>query len=778
MFQLTAKKRLAGSIGQKAEKLAWLRRKGFTIPPSWVVSWHAYDRQQSDPDQLRRELCREMEKVLEPDQLYAVRSSANIEDAREDSFAGQFLSVLNVSGIEGVFNAVKSIWHQAYQTGVDPYLDRKQLNNEGLKMGVVIQPMISARAAGVAFSRNPVTGLDEVIVEAVEGSGEKLVQDGVTPLRWVQKWGAWLEAPGNQPAVMQSVIEEVVSGVKEIARTFGKPVDLEWAWDGQTLYWLQLREITTLDVPIYSNRISKEVFPGIIKPLIWSVNVPLVNGAWVKLFGEMINLHTIDPMDLAGIFFHRAYFNMSTLGDVFELLGISRETLELLLGLEVEGPEKPGFRPSKKTWLLLPRLIWFLYRRRHYARDAEEALRQLEQRYREFSRHAFSSMNLKQLMELTGSHFDAVQTGAYYNITLPLLMYAFNGSLRSQLKKCGIDYQSLDLYADMPVLDRFDPLVHIDRLHQLFRQEQRGLLDELRRNDFSYFQSLQGIEPLQTAVDDFLEQFGHFSDSGNDFSVKPWRENPDLVLKMILDHSSSPGGSKHLKQLEEMKIPFHKRWLVRKLVERSRNYHYLRQWVSSIYTLGYGYFRDLYREIATRLRQQRLLRAVDDIFYLERSEIDLLIDGQLSAAEANNRAARRREEIEIARDLIPPEIIYGDQPLPMFAAEGRHLKGIPTSRGVYTGRVKVLLKVEDMGKVAEGDVLVVPYSDVGWTPVFARAGAVVAESGGILSHSSIIAREYKIPAVVSVNGACQLADDVVVTVDAFRGEIIVHLEGE
>jgi pyruvate,water dikinase len=79
-----------------------------------------------------------------------------------------------------------------------------------------------------------------------------------------------------------------------------------------------------------------------------------------------------------------------------------------------------------------------------------------------------------------------------------------------------------------------------------------------------------------------------------------------------------------------------------------------------------------------------------------------------------------------------------------------------------------------MGRVQEGDVLVIPYSDVGWTPLFTKAGAVVAESGGILSHSSIIAREYGIPAVVSVPGACQLADDTPVTVDGHNGKITVH----
>jgi pyruvate,water dikinase len=88
--------------------------------------------------------------------------------------------------------------------------------------------------------------------------------------------------------------------------------------------------------------------------------------------------------------------------------------------------------------------------------------------------------------------------------------------------------------------------------------------------------------------------------------------------------------------------------------------------------------------------------------------------------------------------------------------------------------VKVLTGLQDFDKLQEGDVLVIPYSDVGWTPLFAKAGAVVAESGGILSHSSIVAREYGIPAVVSVAGACRLGDGVCVTVDGYRGEIVVH----
>ena len=74
----------------------------------------------------------------------------------------------------------------------------------------------------------------------------------------------------------------------------------------------------------------------------------------------------------------------------------------------------------------------------------------------------------------------------------------------------------------------------------------------------------------------------------------------------------------------------------------------------------------------------------------------------------------------------------------------------------------------------DGDVLIIPYSEVGWTPLFGRAGAVVAESGGMLSHSAIVAREYSIPAVVSVSGACRLANGTLVSVDGYQGEVVIH----
>ena len=110
--------------------------------------------------------------------------------------------------------------------------------------------------------------------------------------------------------------------------------------------------------------------------------------------------------------------------------------------------------------------------------------------------------------------------------------------------------------------------------------------------------------------------------------------------------------------------------------------------------------------------------------------------------------------METARTVTPPSTIYGDTPAPLEQQLGDRLTGTPTSMGYYQGEAQVVRGLEDFPKMRQGDVLVIPYSDIGWTPLFAKAGAVIAESGGMLSHSSIVAREYNIPAVVSVPGAC------------------------
>ena len=243
-------------------------------------------------------------------------------------------------------------------------------------MAVIIQEMIEPQLSGVVFSKNPSTGLDEVIVETVQGLGTQLVSRGTTPDKWVYKWGRWTEEPAEREGDL-SIIEEVVRGAKKAERRCGGAVNLEWAYDGTRLYWLQLRKLTTIGgVNIYSNRIAKEMLPGMIKPLVWSINVPTVNSSWKRLFVELIGdaARGINIDQLARAFYYRAYFNMGVIGDLFALLGMPRESIELLLGIDVPGGDPPRPRPGFKTIKYLPRVLLFAARRVRILKDMDTFL--------------------------------------------------------------------------------------------------------------------------------------------------------------------------------------------------------------------------------------------------------------------------------------------------------------------------------------------------------------------------------------------------------------------
>jgi pyruvate,water dikinase len=768
-------------IGNKAQNLRFLAARGFSVPRTYVCTWDAYARYVQDDVQVLEALRTELAAKLDDGKKYAIRSSANLEDDLDSSFAGQFKSILDVQGVDEILQAISSIWATTHSPAVQVYLGQNGAAARDLKMAVIIQEMVSARVSGVAFSKNPITGLDEVLVEAVRGSGEALVQEGVTPHRWISKWGTWTSKPDESldgQGIALELIEDVVRQTKEIARTYGRPVDLEWVYSGREVTWVQLRAITSLDVPIYSNRISKEVFPGIIKPLIWSVNVPLVNGAWVALFTELIGANDIEPESLAGYFYSRAYFDMRALGQVFELLGLPRETLELLMGMEVEGPERPSFKPSPKTYTLLPRMIRFGLDKARFARKIESFLPAMEAKLQPFRDRQVANLSEECLLDQIDHLYPQAQEVAYYNTVTALLMRVYNRILKGELDRMEVDLESFDLTSGMQELQRFEPNAHLARLHQLYSALDPELQARVRESRYEQLPNLEGAETLQAGIVQFLEEFGHLSDSSSDFSQEPWRENPDLILQLIINYVPPEVGVSNKIQVTELQLPALRRPFFRSIYNRARRFQWYREAISSLYTFAYGLFRNAFLALGHHFVRRGLINQPQDIFYLYMHEVREIVEMGHLTHDCREMVRERRHEIDRLRDIAPPDIIFGDEPPPLDPEPGRALKGIPTSRGNYTGPARVLQGIQDMGKVQGGDVLVIPYSDVGWTPLFTKAGAVIAESGGILSHSAIIAREYGIPAVVSVPGACQLVDGTLVTVDGYRGEIAVHEPGQ
>jgi pyruvate,water dikinase len=684
--------------------------------------------------------------------------------------------MLDVRGVDNILGAIGQIWVSATDGQVATYLQRHDLGQQGLQMAVLIQEMVQPTISGVVFSRNPITGLDEVVVEAVAGRGDALVQEGVTPARWVHKWGAWMDQPtdGNIPT---PVIEEVVHETRQIAKLYGSPVDLEWVYDGNAVYWVQLREITALaGLQIYSNRIAREVLPGIIKPLVWSVNVPLVNAAWIRLFTELIGPNDIQPEDLAKAFHYRAYFNMSTIGRVFTELGLPRESLELLLGLDA-GLERPAFKPTAKTLRHAPRMVRMLSDKARFGRRAEAFIPIMRQTYQRHAAEDLYTLTDREILAAVEELFAFTTEAAYFNIVVPSLQSLYAAFLKKRLAKLGVAFEDFDLTKDLDQLQEYSPSPSLEQLHASFAALPLDLQARIRGAAFADLPGLAGAEAFHAEVEAFLHRFGHLSDSGNDFSAVPWRENPDLVLHMVTDYTPS-GRDRNQVPWHDVRMSRSQRSLLRPLYRRARDFRLYREAISFYYTLGYGLFRHRFLELGRRLQAKGAIAAPEDVFYLYLDELTQAVENVAAhGTDLSTLIAARQAEIEQVRAAMMPDIIYGEQPPPAQLTQtsglGR-LQGTPTSRGYYEGLACVVERLGDFGKMFEGAVLVIPYSDVSWTPLFAKAGAVIAESGGILSHTSIIAREYNLPAVVSVTGACRLCADQVVAVNGYTGEIIIR----
>lgn len=162
--------------------------------------------------------------------------------------------------------------------------------------------------------------------------------------------------------------------------------------------------------------------------------------------------------------------------------------------------------------------------------------------------------------------------------------------------------------------------------------------------------------------------------------------------------------------------------------------------------------------------------------FLEASELDALIVGELDVGDAADRIAQRSSswQAEVERRSSgdePPVFLVGSEVIDSEPGSSR-LQGTGTSPGVVTGRVRILRNIEDGEHLVPGEILVARATDPGWTPLFLKAGGVIMELGGMLSHGAVVAREYGLPAVVNIEGATRrLADGQLVTIDGQHGVV-------
>lgn len=764
--------------GGKAATLSQLKRWGYPVPQGWVLP------PGDDPRPLLKYLSPSEQTPL------AVRSSAIEEDSPYASAAGQYETVLNVTSRESLASAIATCRSSTERPHAAGYRQSQQLRTQA--MAVLVQEQIPGVFSGVAFSRDPLLRQgDSVLIEALAGSPSQVVSGQNTPQRfrvyvpnelvddrsWELPESVALEVEGESQDT--SLIQQVAFLARHIEQQYhGIPQDIEWTYDGDRLWVLQSRPITTL-LPIWTRKIAAEVIPGLIRPLTWSINRPLTCGVWGDIFTIVLGdrARGLDFNETATLHFSQSYFNASLLAEIFHRMGLPESSLEFLTR---------GTKLGKPPWLStlrnLPGLWRLLRREMRLARDFKRDHRQLlVPTLLQLQRDRFADMSNTQLLERVDRILHALQHTTYYNILAPLSLSLRRSLLR--VKPESLDNSKL-------------PEVAVARSLQELADNARHLLPELEpeTDSAALFATLAEISDGGVILEQFdriVQRYGYLSEVATDIAIPTWQEDPQplrrLFAQLLLSGETTVNQSASQLHAGSGSSPrkgmfgnWSFSWRV-SVVQKRLN---LKGQVARTYNRLLAHLRWTFLALADRWVQAGILSEPDDIFFWELAEIRRLVAGDEHLQQQSLSLLRdRRDRWESNGEIQPPpRVIYGnDSPktlslprtYPTVGSQYRQtLRGIGASPGQAEGMVKVVTSLESMPAFDRPTILVVPYTDAGWVPVLSQAAGIVASVGGILSHGAIVAREYGIPAVMDVEDATRrLQDGWQIRIDGGQGTV-------
>lgn len=756
--------------GRKATALARLAKEGdFKIPAGIVLS--------ADGTVLTREELDLADRSVHDflgDVDLAVRSSSSDEDTAEESSAGRYTTVLGVRGREALAAAVRDVLDSA----------------DGAPMGVLIQELVHADAAGVAFSANPVSGArDETIVNAVSGLGDRLVSGELTPQSWTVKADGTAYSDDTADAIRPDDARRIAELAREVEAAEGAPQDIEWALAGGQLYLLQARPITTLVEPV--------PVPVIVPHGYWERESTHAPAPSTPMSDSVLDIS--DSMQhLAERFGLIAQFDFREIGG-WTYMGM------LPLGMEPRSDKAPPL-PGWALALIL-RLVPEGRRRIRAARQQREedlTMRLVDEwntRHVHRLRARIESLRETELGVLTNgqlaSHLAAIREFLAETVPLHFLtsMPQFLETTRLELfceEHLGWDYpEVLNLLAGTSEMSS-EPARELRRLadRRLDPASKEQALKEYRRVYGARILSTELAEPTFGECPGLIAAQLEAMAAGS-------RGDPATEQRRLREETAARARTQLSGQALER---------FNTLLERALRAYPLREH-NVFYTLDspLALARYAVLEAGRRMQRARAITAVDDVFYCTADEVQEWLDGNsgdLRPAVRRRRGQRAwilahpgppsygtppppppstrwlpadvREMMELmmraGERIVAPEESSQEQ-----TADNGILQGTPASSGTYTGAARIIANEREFSRIQPGDVLVCPTTRSSWSTVFATIGAVVTDAGGALSHPAIIAREQRIPAVVATGNATKIIrDGALVTVNGTTGAITLH----
>jgi pyruvate,water dikinase len=755
----------------------------------------------------------------------AVRSSATAEDLPGASFAGQQETYLNIRGAEAVLDAVKRCWASLWTARAMAYRARQGIGPESVALAVVVQELVFADAAGVLFTVNPVSGSRaELMITATWGLGEALVSGAVTPdtltvtkatgkvirretpekqVMTVRTGTGTREVPVPNSQKKKAVLTdrqaaELAALGRQIEQLYEMPMDIEWTWTAPSPFGrraggeggfaiVQARPITVLPacpieggepplewpLPVEKAVLARgsfaEFVPEPVSPLFATLAVPIARQATIKLMNSM------------GVAGENSY--------VFAVINHY-----VYVGMMFT--PQMSWQMTKASFAMLGPMVKTAEKRAVAAREKfVDVVQTWQPREPEKLTPSELLAGARELFSMTAEYYSMAQSA-----TIPLSMISeatFGAFYKALVKRRSDPETTVFVFGSENQALRTEKAFYD---LALWAKEQPGLADYLARTPAEMIvEALRTGLPSQPALADFsarfdttLREYGH-AIYDLDFAKPVPAESPATLLETLKVYLSGKNNPYERQRLALERREGAEQTILARLDPWRRKYFLqLLRWAQrtaplredSIADLGLGHpqIRRLLGEFGRRLAAGGAVAAADDIYWLEAAELEQLAR-QLENGEALPSLAAqvesRRAKWQAMRRITPPNTLPEKTWMSKFYADnaqtGNVIKGFGASAGRVTARACVLLGPEDFCKLQAGDVLVAGITTPAWTPLFARAAAIVTDIGGPLSHSSIVAREYGLPAVLATGvGTRRIQDGQIVTVDGNAGTVTLH----
>ncbi len=760
------------------------------------------------PEALAQEITNHLA-TLGEDKAYAVRSSATAEDLPTASFAGQQDTYLNISGKAAILKHISKCWASLFTERAVIYRIQNGFDHRKVHLAVVVQKMLVPQAAGILFTADPITGNRKVLsIDASFGLGEALVAGVVNADNYKVRDGKIVDkqiatkklainaatdggtqeeliAPEqqNQPALADEKIIELAQIGRTIEEHFGCPQDIEWCLVDDEIYIVQSRPITTLfPIPeandsenhLYISVGHQQMMTDPMKPLGISVRQLTAGRPMYQAGGRMFVDVAADLASPA-----RRHMLVNVLGDSDPLIKSALLTIlerEDFIQSSPNDSPQPNHGPlrgdqSVPNYQVLneydPAIVGELIGR------SQSAIEALKQQIQSKSGSEMIAFVLEDLEQLRKSLSDPQSFGVF--------MSAMNAStwinqkMQEWLGEKGVadtltqsvpnNVTSEMGLALLDVADLIRPYPEVVAYLQGVTDD--DFLDELVK--------LEGGQEARDAIDAYLDKYGMRGVGEIDITRPRWREQPTLLVPLLLGNikTFAPGESRRrfeggqqqalqkeaelLGRLQQLPDGDQKAAETKRMIDLVRNLIGYREYPKYDLVSRYFVYKQALLKEAEGLVKAGVLQETEDIYYLTFEELrEVVRTNQIDYAIIS----QRKDEYKRYEKLTPPRVITSDGEIITGAYKRENLPagalvGLAVSAGMIEGRARVILTMAD-ADLAEGDILVTPFTDPSWTPLFVAIKGLVTEVGGLMTHGAVIAREYGLPAVVGVENATKL----------------------